>query len=79
LLRVASFETLVTVTVYVLVVVPSCAVTIVVMVLFPTFNGIDADAVPEATVVPLTFTVATALLVVGVTVMLDVALLTLAV
>ena len=59
----------VTTTVYVFEVAPSCAVTTVVMVFAPVFKFIAADAVPEVTVVPLTFTVAVALLVVGVTVM----------
>ena len=44
----------------------------VVIVLAPMANGILADAVPEATVVPFTFTVAVASLVVGVTVTDDV-------
>ena len=48
---------LVTVMVYVLVVTPSWAVTTVVMVLAPTFKAIGADAVPEVTAVPFTFTV----------------------
>ena len=38
----------------------------VVMVLLPTTNGIDAEAVPEVTGVPFTFMVAVALLLVGV-------------
>ena len=58
----------VTVTVYVLVVAPSWAVTVAVMVLAPTFNGIVPDAVPELTAVPLTVTVAVASAVVGVAV-----------
>ena len=69
----------VTVTVYVCVVVPSCAVTAVVIVLAPTFNAIADDAAPLATVVPFTFIVALASETVGVTVILVVALLTLAV
>ncbi len=54
-------------------VVPSCAVTIVVMVFGPTARFIGADAEPLATVAPLTMTVAVASLTVGVTVMLVVA------
>jgi len=69
----------VTTTVYVLVVVPSCAVTTAVIVFVPTFRLIGPDAVPDVTVVPFTVTVALASEVVGVTVMLVVALLTLAV
>ena len=75
----ASVDALVTVTVYVLVVTPSCAVTIVVIILLPTFKEIALDALPLVTVVPLTFTVALAWFTVGVTVILVVALLTLAV
>src|ERR1700730_13136025 len=52
------------------VVVPFCAVTTVVIVLLPTFKGTLAEAEPEVTAVPFTFTVAVVLLVVGVTVML---------
>ena len=66
----------VTVTVYVLVVVPSEAVTMVVMVLLPTVSGMLPDGAPEATAVPFTVTVALASLTVGVRVMLLVALLT---
>ena len=54
---------LVTVMVYVSVVTPSCAVTTVVMVLAPTFNGKAGDATPEATAFPLIVTVATELFV----------------
>ena len=57
-------------------VVPSCAVTTVVIVLGPTDNAIDPDALPLATVVPLTFTVALGSFTVGVTVIVVVALLT---
>jgi hypothetical protein len=67
------------VTEYVPVVTPSCAVTIVVITFPPTLKAIGPDAVPDVTAVPLTVTVAAASLVVGVTVMLVVALLTLAV
>ena len=44
----------VTVTVYVLVVVPSWAVTTVVMVLLPTLSAIAPEALALATVTPLT-------------------------
>ena len=47
----------VTVTVYVEVVIPSWAVTTVAIVLVPTTSGIAALEVPDATVVPLTWTV----------------------
>jgi hypothetical protein len=67
---------LVTVVVYVLVVVPSCAVTTVVMVFAPTFKLILPLATPVATAVPLTVTVALAWLTVGVTVIDDTALAT---
>ena len=56
----------VTFTVYVFVVVPSCAVTTVVMVFEPWFKVITPDAEPDVTVVPLTITVAVGSLVVGV-------------
>ncbi len=69
----------VTVVVYVCVVVPSPAVTIVVIVFVPTVNAIAPDATPDVTVVPLTLTVAVASVVVGVTVIDDVAFGTLAV
>ncbi len=59
--------------------VPSCAVTTVVMVLLPTFNEIAPLAEPLLTVVPLTLTVALLSVTVGVTVMLFVALVTAAV
>ena len=70
---------LLNVMVYVPVVTPSCAVTTVVITLVPTFSAIAPDGLPDTTVVPLTFTVAAASLVVGVTVMLVMALPTLAV
>ena len=54
-------------------VAPSCAVTAVVIVFVPTFKVIAPEAVPEVTVMPLTVTVAVGSLVVGVTVMEDVA------
>ena len=66
----------VTVMVYVLVVTPSWAVTTVVMVLGPTAKAILPDAVPELIVTPFTATVAVWSLVVGVTVMVETALLT---
>ena len=69
----------VTVKVYVPLVVPSCAVTTVVITLAPNCRGIGPDAVPEVTVTPFTVTVAAASLVVGVTLMLVVALVTSAV
>ena len=61
----------VTVTVYVLVVVPSCAVTTVVMVFGPTFSVIGPEAVPELTAAPFTVIVAVASLAVGVNVIGD--------
>ena len=67
---------LVTVMVYVFVVTPSWAVTLVVNVLCPTTKAILPDAVPELTVVPFTVTVAVASAVVGVTFTDVVALLT---
>ena len=60
----------VAVMVYVLVVVPSWAVTTVVMVFAPTFNAIGADALPEATAIPLTVTVDVGTAVTGVIVIL---------
>ena len=47
-------------------VTPSCAVTTVVILFEPTANAIGPDAAPEATAVPLTFTVAVDTAVVGV-------------
>jgi len=61
------------------VVVPSCAVTIVVIVFVPIFRLIEPDALPLVTAFPFTVTVEVGSFVVGVTVMLVVALLTLAV
>ena len=58
---------------------PSCAVTTVVIVLLPTARLIAPLGVAETTVTPLTFTVAPAAATVGVTVMDVVALETLAV
>ena len=49
---------------------PSCAVTTVVRVFAPTFSGMLPDAVPDVTAAPFTVTVALALFVVGVEVML---------
>ena len=54
-------------------VTPSWAVTTVVMVFEPGANAIGPDAVPEATAVPFTFTVAVETTVVGVMVMDDTA------
>ena len=51
-----------------MVVVPSCAVTTVLIVVWPTAKAIGPDAVPEVTAVPLTVTVAVGSCVVGVTV-----------
>ena len=67
---------LLTITAYVLVVTPSCAVTATVSVLLPTNSGMPVEAVPDATTVPFTFIVEAAPLIVGVIVMLVVALLT---
>ena len=69
----------VTVTVYVDVVVPFCAVITVVSVLDPTTSGSDALAAPEATMTPFTFTVEVLSVTVGVSVTEAVALVTLAV
>jgi len=66
---VGATAALVTVIVYVFVVVPFWAVTNNVIVLLPTFKLIAALAVPDATVVPFTFTVALACATVGVSVM----------
>jgi hypothetical protein len=52
------------------VVLLSAAVTATVTLVFPTVNGIAADAVPEATVVPFTFMVALGSTAVGVMVVL---------
>ena len=59
--------------------VPSCAVTTVVMMLVPTESAIDPLAEPDATVVPLTLTEAALSVTIGVTVIEDVALETFAV
>ncbi|MNK99742.1 hypothetical protein D3C87_1201530 [compost metagenome] len=69
----------VTVTVYVLVVVPFWAVTMVVTVLAPTASAIAPEALPLVVATPLTVTEAVASSTVGVTVSEVVALLTLAV
>ena len=69
--KVATVEAgaaLVTVIVYVFVVLPSCAVTTVVMVLLPTLKLIEPLALPDVTVVPFTFTVAVLSVTVGLTV-----------
>jgi hypothetical protein len=65
--------------VYVLVVVPSCAVTTVVRVFAPKLRAIAPDAWPEATGVPFTVMVALASAAVGLTVMLVAQLATVAV
>jgi hypothetical protein len=67
----------VTVTVYVDVVVPFCAVTTVVSAFDPTTSGSEALAAPETTVTPFTFTVAVLSVTVGVSVTEAVALVTL--
>ena len=59
-----------------MVVVPSWAVTMVVIVFGPTASAIESEALPEATVVPFTVTVAVASATVGVTVRLVTALAT---
>ena len=59
---------LVTFTVYVFIVVPSCAVTTVVIILPPTARGIDPDGLPLATGVPFTVIVAVGSAAVGVSV-----------
>ena len=60
------------VTVYVLIVLPSWAVTIIIMGLGPKFNEIGVERTPDATDIPLTFMVAPGLLLVGTTVILEV-------
>ena len=72
--RAALDDSLVTTTVYALIVLPSWAVTIVVMVFGPVTNGMLADAEPLVTAVPFTFIVAVASLAVGVNVIEAVAL-----
>ena len=62
-------DALFTVTEYVLVVIPSCAVTTVLIILSPVLNAMAVDAFPLATVTLFTFIVALASLAVGVTVM----------
>jgi hypothetical protein len=57
-----------TISVYVLVVTPSWAVTVIFTVLAPVLKGIAADADPDVTAVPFTFTVAAGLVVDWVTV-----------
>ncbi|MNM75514.1 hypothetical protein D3C81_873000 [compost metagenome] len=57
-----------------MVVLPSSAVTMVVMVLAPTFRAIAPEAAPLATVTPLTVTVVPGVSTVGVMVVLAVAL-----
>ena len=58
----------VTLIVYACVVVPSCAVTTTVIGLTPTASAMAAEALPLATVLPFTLTVAVASATVGVTV-----------
>ena len=67
---------LVMVVVYVWVVMPSCAVTTVVITFEPTFREMGAEAAPLVTEVALTVMVAAASVAVGVTVMLLVTLAT---
>ena len=67
---------LVTVMVYDCVVMPSCAVTTVVIVLLPTFSAIGAEVFPPASAVPFTVNVALGSAVAGVIVTEAVALLT---
>ena len=76
----SAFElpALVTIKVYVFV-VPSCAVTNMLMVLLPTFKAIAPDTLPLVVVTPFTVIVAFASALVGVMVILVVALPTLAV
>jgi hypothetical protein len=64
----ANSAALVTVVVYVWVVVPSCAVTIVVIVFVPTLRAIPLLALPDATVDPFTLTVELVSVTVGETV-----------
>jgi len=72
----ASSAARVTTSEYVCVVVPSCAVTMVLIVFAPTLNVTPLLALPDVTAVPLTVMVALAWVTVGVTVMLEVALVT---
>ena len=67
LARFAFVESRVTVKVYVFVVVPSCAVTTMLIVFGPTTRGRLGEAVPDAIDVPFTVTVAFASLVLGFT------------
>ena len=64
-----TLEFLVTVTVYADCVVPSCAVTTVVITLAPTASEINPLAAPDATIVPFTLIVAVVSVTVGLTVM----------
>ncbi len=57
----------VTITVYVLVVIPSCAVTLTKMVLAPTLKAMAPDGLPDATATPFTVNVAPASLALAVT------------
>ena len=74
-LNVASFDCLVTVSVYVCVAIPSCAVTTILMILSP-IPSAKLMVAPDVTVVPFTFTVALLLETVGVRLIVLVALLT---
>ncbi len=65
-----------TITVYVLILTPSCAVTIVAIGFGPRFSVIGAEAVPLATALPFTETVACVSAVVGFSVMVVVLLFT---
>lgn len=66
--KTALFDPSYIVAVYVSVVLPSCAVTLMVITFIPGFMLTGADAVPDATGVPFTVTVAVGSVVVGVTV-----------
>ncbi len=80
LLKVATTEgARLTVMVYISVVIPSWAVTFVVMVLAPTTSAIAVEAEPEATVTPFTLMVEVASVTVGVTVIDEVEFVTLSV
>jgi hypothetical protein len=78
-LTVLSAAALLTVTVYVLVELPSCAVVTTAMAVLPTFRLCADDALPDATVLPPTVTVANFSISVGVMSTDDTPLTTLAV
>jgi hypothetical protein len=78
-LTVLSAVALFTVTVYILLVRPSCAVTTIAIAVLPMLRLCGPEALPEVTEVPPTETVAPASVVVGVTVMAETAFATLAV